>query len=116
MIESILNSVKEMIGPLSADDHFNHDIITHINTTFSILTQLGVGPRGGFKITGDSEVWSDYLPDGSPVLEMVRDYVFMKARLYFDPPTMSALLTSLENNISELEWRLNVYVDPEDSK
>lgn len=107
-MDSILTSVKKKIGMEEDYEHFDSDLIDHINSTFMILNQMGVGPSAGFAITGKYENWSDYLGDDELKLNGVKTYVFMKARLVFDPPTSSSLLTALENSIKEYEWRLNV--------
>lgn len=107
-MDSILTSVKKKIGMEEDYEHFDSDIIDHINSTFMILNQMGVGPSTGYAITGKYETWSDYLGDDELKLNGVKTYVFMKARLVFDPPTSSSLLTALENSIKEYEWRLNV--------
>lgn len=107
-MDSILTSVKKKIGMEEDYEHFDSDIIDHINSTFMILNQMGVGPSAGYAITGKYETWSDYLGDDELKLNGVKTYVFMKARLVFDPPTSSSLLTALENSIKEYEWRLNV--------
>ena len=110
-MDSILISVKKMLGIEANYTHFDTDIILHTNTVFGILAQLGVGPSGGFSITGDSETWTDFLGDSTD-LEMVKSYIFMKVRLLFDPPVNSAAIEAMKNLVSELEWRINVSVDP----
>lgn len=110
MDESILNSIKKLLGPDSSYTVFDPDIILHINSVFATLHQLGVGPSDGFEITGDSETWSDFIGD-SKILNSVKTYVYIKVRLLFDPPTSSFVLTNLEKTAEELEWRLNVAVD-----
>lgn len=104
---SILQSIKKLLGIAEEYEAFDTDIIIHINSVFSILTQLGVGPVNGFYITGHHEAWEDYMPT-SPRLEMVKTYMYLKVRLLFDPPTSSAAIDSANRLISELEWRLNV--------
>lgn len=111
MDNSILSSVKKVLGIMDAYDYYDLDIIMHINTVFSILTQLGVGPKNGFAIHDANDLWTDYLPN-SVKLEMVKTYMYAKVRLIFDPPSSSAGISAIENLISELEWRLNVAVDP----
>ena len=111
MEESILKTIRKMIGPSVSYDVFDTDLITHINTAFFNLYQLGVGPTKPFKITGEEETWDDFM-EGATDLEAVISYVYMKVRLIFDPPTTGYLVTSYENMIKELEWRLNVAVDP----
>lgn len=104
---SILQSTKKLLGIAEEYEAFDTDIIMHINSVFSILTQLGVGPVNGFYITDHHEAWEDFMPT-SPRLEMVKTYMYLKVRLLFDPPTSSAAIDSANRLISELEWRLNV--------
>jgi hypothetical protein len=110
MEQSILKSTKTILGIADSYDVFDLDIITHINTAFSTLTQLGVGPITGFMIEDESAVWDDFIDTGTdPQYNAVRSYVFLKVRSLFDPPTTSYLITATERQISELEWRLNVH-------
>lgn len=111
MDNSILHSIKKLLGPSAEDTNFDVDIIMHINTAFSVLYQLGVGPTTGFSISDESKLWSDFLPD-SAKLEMVKTYVYLKTRLYFDPPSTGVLIDAINRQISELEWRINAAVDP----
>lgn len=111
-MESILTSVKKDLGIMAEYTHFDADIIMGINTAFSILNQLGVGPYDGFSISDDTAVWSDFIPD-STKLEFVKSYVSKKTKMLFDPPTSSAVMESMNRILSELEWRINVAVDPE---
>lgn len=111
MDSSILTSIKKLLGIAEEDTSFDQDIIMHINTVFAILAQLGVGPEGGFSIEDDSAVWGNYL--GNAInLELVKSYIYMKVRSMFDPPTSSILADAMNKNISELEWRINITVDP----
>lgn len=111
METSILNTIKKMLGIAPEYDHFDVDLIININTVFSILTQLGVGPKNGFSITGTVETWSDYISDMSK-LEMVKTYIYLKVKSIFDPSQNSNVNASIEKQINELEFRLNVEVDP----
>ena len=113
-MESILTSIKKLLGIAEEYEHFDNDIIMHINSVFMILTQLGVGPSKGFVITDSSASWDDFLKEEKEKLQAVKTYMYMKVRLMFDPPTSSAVMESMNRTISELEWRLNVAVDPED--
>ena len=113
-MESILASIKKLLGIAEEYDHFDNDIIMHINSVFMILTQLGVGPSKGFMITDSSASQDDFLPEDSEKLQAVKTYMYMKVKLMFDPPTSSAVMESMNRTISELEWRLNVAVDPGD--
>ena len=115
-MESILTSVKKALGITEDYIQFDPELIMFINMAFSVLTQLGVGPASGYMITSESETWSDFLGTTAPLdtqLEMVKTYVYLKVRLVFDPPTGS-VLDAFNRQISELEWRLNVAVDPGD--
>lgn len=110
-MESILTSVKKMLGIAEEHTSFDMDIIMHINSVLMILTQLGVGPPEGFLIESEDERWTEFLPEGQ-LLESVKSYVYLKVRLIFDPPTSSAVMESMNRLISEFEWRINVAVDP----
>lgn len=107
---SILNTVKEGNDVEITDTSFDNTLIMHINSTMAMLTQLGVGVEG-FKITGDTETWEDYIKDVVQ-LEMAKEYITKKVGLLFNPPRSSFLLNSLTNQLAELEYRLNLRVDP----
>lgn len=109
-MESILTSIKKLLGITEEQTSFDSDIIMHINTVFSILTQLGVGPSTGVFISDDSDTWDELIPEGAN-LELVKTYVYMKVRLMFDPPSSSAAMEAVNKNISELEWRINTMVE-----
>lgn len=111
METSILKTIRKMIGPSVSYDIFDTDLIVHINSAFMVLYQLGVGPTTCFKITGEDETWDDFM-QGSIDIEAVISYIYMKVRLVFDPPTTGYLVNMYEATIKELEWRLNVMVDP----
>ncbi len=109
-IPTILEDVKKMIGPSEIYDHFNTDLIIHINSVFNILQQMGVGPEEGFSITADGkETWDDYIEgiENKNIFQMVKSYMYLKVRMQFDPPTGS-VLTYFQDQIKEYEWRLNV--------
>lgn len=114
-MKSILTSIKKMLGITEEYEHFDNDIIMHINSVFMILNQLGVGPTNGFSIEDKTAVWTDFIPESSQ-LELVKSYMYLKVKLLFDPPLGSAVIDVMNRQISEFEWRLNVAVDPEDSK
>ena len=109
-MESILTSVKKLLGITEEYEHFDSDIIMHINSVFMILTQLGVGPSEGFFIQDKYTNWDDFIPTGKS-LESVKSYMYMKVKLLFDPPQSSAVMESMKNMISEFEWRLYIDVD-----
>ena len=106
MYESILTSIKKLLGIPEDYEHYDADIIMHINSVFMILNQLGVGPSNGFSITDKNAVWSNFISDNNN-LEAVKSYVYMKVRLLFDPPLSSAVMECMNRMIGELEWRLN---------
>ncbi len=110
-MESILTSIKKLLGIEEEYEHFDPDLIMHINSVFMILTQLGVGPSNGFSIQDAEAVWTDFIPKDSNI-EAVKTYMHLKVKLMFDPPSSSAVIESINRMISEIEWRLNVAVDP----
>lgn len=111
MSDSILTSIKKRLGIMEEYKHFDEDVIMDINTTFSKLTQLGVGPELGFRITGDKEVWSDYISeDYYDLLECVKSYMFLEVRMLFDPPVGSVAET-YKQAIAEWQWRITVIMD-----
>lgn len=114
-MESILNSIKKLLGIAEDYDYFDSDIIMHINSVFATLTQLGVGPEKGFSINDESEKWEDFLPE-ERMLHSVKSYMFMKVKLIFDPPLSSAVIECTKEQIKELEWRLQVAVDSANTK
>lgn len=110
-MDSILISIKKLLGIAEDYEVFDTDLIIFINTAFSKLTQLGVGPEEGYSIEDDTELWSDYLKDDKR-LEMVKTYVYLNTKLSFDPPASGTVMDSYNRTISELEWRITVAVDP----
>lgn len=109
-MESILTSIKKLLGIEEEYTQFDADIIMHINTVFLNLTQLGVGPSEGFLIEDDTAIWEDFIGDSS-LLQAVKTYMYLKVKLLFDPPLSSSVTESMNRMIAELEWRLNVAVD-----
>lgn len=107
MGDSILQSTKKLLGIDADITAFDQDITAHINTVFMILTQLGVGPAGGFAIHGAEESWSDFIED-SIKAEQVKTYIYLRVRLLFDPPSTSFVIDAITKSYQELEWRLNV--------
>ena len=110
-MDSILTSIKKLLGIAEEYTHFDPDIIMHINSVFSILTQIGVGPSEGFSISDSYAAWSDYLPNDSR-LESVKTYMYLKVKLLFDTPDRSAVMEATNRMINELEFRISVMVDP----
>lgn len=114
MSDSILTSIKKLLGITEEYTHFDADVLMHINMAFMVLYQLGVGPSTPFSIEDTSATWSDFLGDSTD-LAGVKTYIYQKVKLVFDPPQSSAAITALKESIAELEWRLNVTVDPKET-
>ena len=106
-MESILTSIKKLLGIAEEYTHFDADIIMHVNSVFMILTQMGVGPSEGFVIEDDTSTWSDFAANTIPI-ELVKSYIYLKVKLMFDPPTSGSVTESMNRMISEFEWRLNI--------
>lgn len=107
-MESILNSIKKLLGIEEDYDHFDTDIIMHINSVFMTLTQLGVGPAEGFVIEDDTTIWTDYIPDVTK-LQAVKSYMYLQVKILFDSASLgAATLATYERQIQQYEWRLNV--------
>lgn len=119
MENSILNSTKKKLGLASDYVAFDVDIIDHINSAFSDLTQLGVGPANGFMIEDEDATWDDFFEPTDFQYNSVKTYVYLKVRMLFDPPPTSYLIAAMEKQIGEIAWRLNVHreetawVDPD---
>lgn len=109
-MESILTSIKKLLGISEEYTHFDQDIIMHINSALFTLTQLGVGPSAGFSIDDAENVWDDFVDISR--IEAVKTYVYLNVRLVFDPPTSSTVIDAMNRRLKELEWRLNAAVDP----
>ena len=112
-MDSILNSVKAMLGLPLGYTPFDNEIMLHINSTFTILRQLGIGSEKA-EITGDEE-WGDFFA-GDFDIGLIKSYVYLRVRLLFDPPTSVGATEAIERQIKEFEWRLNVEVDPRKMK
>lgn len=110
MEDSILITIKKMLGLDAAYTAYDTDVISKVNTFLFTLTQLGVGPNTGFRITGTEETWSQFIGDRID-LEAVKDFMYIKARIVFDPPASASALQALKEEAKELEFRINVQVD-----
>lgn len=112
-MDSILQSTKKILGLDAAYDVFDIDVISHINSAFSFLNQLGIGPDEGFMIEDDTELWADFV-ESDPLVEdpsklnLVKTYIYLKVSILFDPPTLGYLIDAKTNQIKEIEWRLQV--------
>jgi hypothetical protein len=113
IIDSILDTIKKLLGIEADYTQFDQDIAIHINSAFFNLHQLGVGPVGGFSITDNTDEWADFV--GTRVdIEAVKTYIYLKVRLLFDPPQTGYLVDAVKSQILECEWRLNVQVEEVD--
>lgn len=114
-MDSILTSIKKLLGIAEDYTQFDTDIIIHINSVFTTLTQIGVGPSEGFYIEDKTAYWEDFIEDLSKI-QAVKTYVYLKVRLLFDPASLgSATLAAYERQIQELEWRLNMFAECENT-
>lgn len=110
MEESILISIKKLLGISKECTDFDTDIIIHINTVFTILNQMGVGPEEGFRIKNQDTKWNEYIQDDKK-LDDVITYVYLKVKLVFDPPLNGTVINANTQMINELEWRLNFHAE-----
>ena len=113
-MDSILTSIKKMLGITEEYTQFDMDLIININSVFTILHQMGVGPGTPYHITDKTNTWDEFLGDEGKI-ELVKTYIYLKCKLMFDPPTVGAVMESYNRQISEYEWRLNVACDPDDT-
>lgn len=111
-MNSILTSIKKLLGITEEYTQFDQDIIMHINSVFLTLMQLGVGPVEGFSIEDASSEWTDFIQDNDLLLNSVKSYMYLKVRLLFDPPSTGSVMEVMKEQIKEFEWRMNVMVDP----
>lgn len=109
-MESILTSTKKLLGIAEDYTHFDTDLVIHINSVLSTLSQLGAGPSEGFSITGSDETWEDFI-GSDPKIQFIKSYVYLKVKLLFDPPLSSSVAEAANRQISELEWRIFVQAD-----
>lgn len=113
MSKGILVDLRKSAGSTADyDEYFDSQLMMHANTLFTLLIQVGVGPESGFKVEDENTEWDDFYnqcsnPD-DPKLRMVESYICLRTRIFFDPPTNTTLLQSLNDTVKELEWRLNV--------
>lgn len=112
MTESVLDTIKTMIGPSVLYDGFDTDLMVHINSTLMYLAQMGVVPDGT-KITSNSNTWHDIIGDETK-LEGIKSYLYFKARIMFDPPASATILTAYQEEIKQLEWRMFITCDERD--
>lgn len=112
-MDSILTSIKKMLGIEETYEHFDQELIISINAILMVLQQIGVGPEEGYFIAGKEESWNILLGQYSGSVEAVKAYVYLKVRLLFDPPSNSFLIEAIERQIKEFEWRIRHEVETE---
>ncbi len=111
-MDSILTSVKKLLGIAEEYTQFDVDIVMHINSVFLTLNELGVGPDSGFSIEDEYARWTDYISDNPLLLNAVKSYMYLKVKMLFDPSLTSSITELMKEEARELEWRMNVFVDP----
>lgn len=110
MDDSILNSIKDLLGIQEEDHGFDKELIFHINRVFLNLNQIGVGPDEIFVVTDDKDSWDDFVDDEG-LIGSVAEFVKLKVQILFDPPTSNVLMEALNEALRETEWRLREQVD-----
>lgn len=114
MDTSVLYYVKGVLGIDIANCAFDAQILSYINMAINIVRQVGVGEDFyGLvpNVTGIEETWMDVIGPDEVFLEMVKTFVALMVRLYFDPPTNSFLVSSIKDRIDELTWRIEIEVE-----
>lgn len=112
MEDSILLSVKKMLGLSEEDESFDLDVTLQINSAITVLTQIGVGPKGGFIVTNKDDLYQDWLGENFEGISLVKMCIYYRVRLGFDPPTSSAVIECMKEMVKEHECRLSYQVDP----
>lgn len=105
-MESILTSIKKLLGIDGEYKHFDPELIILINSEFMTLNQLGVGPKELVSVKDEMTTWKKTFGEDSNLIEAVKTYIYIKVKLVFDPPTSSSVLDALKRKADELEWRL----------
>lgn len=113
MEDSILQVIKAMLGLKKDYTPFDEELVGHINSAIMSAHQLGIG-KNDFQITGPDETWSDWLGERPERFPSIRHYIYMKTKLSFDPPSNSFVVNSIEKQIDEAAWRLNVQAEAGD--
>lgn len=107
METSVLNSIKKILGISENYTAFDIDVIMHINSVFSVLSQMGIGPSDGFFIDDSLTEWPDFILDSD--YNLIKSYMYLKVRMLFDPPQNSFMISAIEKQIQEYEWRLSTF-------
>lgn len=104
----ILEDIKRMLGIAPSTTEFDMDIVSAINSAFFTLYQLGIGLHEPFAVEEDTD-WSEL--DTTVPKQVLRDYIYLKVKTVFDPPSSSFVAEAIRDRISELEFRLNIQAD-----
>lgn len=115
LYDSILETVKKLLGIFEDDHAYDIDLIVAINSSFMILNQLGIGPEKPFIINDSSATWKDFFGD-EEIFSLAKNYIYLRTKLLFDPPSSGVLHEAVERQIAEFEWRMHVQADYNDSK
>lgn len=110
-MESILDTIKQLLGIPVEDESFDTDIKVYINTVTPNLAQMGIGPKNGFIVISKDQLWSEYVDSTIINLEGVKQYIYLKVKLIFDPPTNSTTVQAINDSLKELEWRMMLAVE-----
>lgn len=109
--DSILKSIRKLIGPEDDYTHFDPDIVIHINSAINRLFQLGVDTAKGFRVTSDKDTWDDLFGNDDDVINMCKTFIYYKVKMGFDPPTSSIAAEAFKSEIDKQEWLINVWVE-----
>lgn len=110
-MDSILNTVKKLLGIDADDTSFDTDVIVNINSAILGLSQMGIGPNNTFILTSKDQKWSDYIGNSLVNLESIKSYLYLKTKIIFDPPTNSTVIEAFNKSMQELEWRMMLAVE-----
>ncbi len=109
--ESILKSIRKLIGPEDDYTHFDPDIVIHINSAINRLYQLGLDSAKDFMVTSEAETWADLFGSDEKVLNMCKPFIYFKVKMSFDPPTSSIAAEAIKAEIDKLEWLINIWLE-----
>ena len=115
LTDSILKTIKHMLGIEDDDTHFDTDIIHAINSAFFVLNQLGIGPEEPYEINGDNETWTSFDPENSK-FNAVKEFIYLKTRMVFDPPQSGTVINEFNKQLDELTWRLTAHHDIQEGR
>ena len=109
--ESILKSIRKLIGPEDDYTHFDPDLVIHINAAINRLYQLGIESAAGFRVTSVEDTWADLFGSDADVIDMCKTFVYYKVKMGFDPPSSSIAANAIEKEIDKQEWLIQVWAE-----